>query len=134
MADQQIVLYVVWRGPFRAADAASELTWRTRVETQKYFTRHAGRVDPSRKDINYTEFEVTLYDLWRKQYTLKLKLKPTVDWIQDGDTGGVGELEVGMFFARDWRTWLMFGRRLWGPSSIQRTYSDRVEFGINHTS
>jgi hypothetical protein len=89
--------------------------------------------DPERKDINYTKFELRFYDVWRKTYTLKLKLKPVVDWNLDGDTGAVSEVEGGLFFARDWRAWLMLGGRVWGPSGIASTYDTRVELGVART-
>jgi len=84
----------------------------------------------ARSEINYTKLELTLYDVWRGKYTFKLKGKPTVDWIQDGRTGAVGEIEGGLFFGAGWRTWLMLGHRLWGPDNIKGTYSTRVEMGI----
>ncbi len=87
--------------------------------------------DPDRKDINATKFEFTLYDLWHGRYTMKVKLKPNVDWIQD-KTGAVAEMEIGMLMA-NWRTWLMAGRRAWGPSGIQATYDTRVELGLART-
>jgi hypothetical protein len=89
--------------------------------------------DPDRKDINYTKFELTLYDVWRGTFTTKLKLKPTVDWMQNGKSGAVGEIEVGRFFARDWRAWIMLGHRLWGPEEIKGTYETRLELGITRT-
>jgi hypothetical protein len=89
--------------------------------------------DPSRKGINYTKLELTLYDIWRQEYTFKLKVKPVADWTQDGRTGAVGELEGGLIVARHWRTWLMFGRRLWGPEGIPSTYNNRVEIGVART-
>jgi hypothetical protein len=89
--------------------------------------------DPSRRDIAYTKFELTAYDIWRDTFTAKLKLKPAVDWEADGRTGAVAEVEGGMFFARDWRAWLMFGRRIWGPSEIASTYDTRVELGAART-
>jgi hypothetical protein len=89
--------------------------------------------DESRKDINYTKLEFTLYNLWRQRYTMKLKLKPSVDWIQDGKTGSVGEIEGGLFFARHWRTWLMLGHRLSGPEGIKGTYDTRIEVGLART-
>lgn len=88
--------------------------------------------DPDRKDINYTKFELTFFDALYKIYTLKLKLKPTVNWIEAGESGSVGELEGGMFFARSWRTWLMLGRRLSGPDGVPGTYDKRVEFNVAH--
>ena len=86
--------------------------------------------DPDTKDINYTKFELTFYEVWRGTYTVKLKLKPAVDWVQHGRTGSVGEIEGGLFFRRDWRAWLMLGHRTTGPSGIPSTYSDRVELGV----
>ncbi len=89
--------------------------------------------DSSRRDISHTKFELTAYDVWRDTYTVKLKLKPAVDWEADGRTGAVAEVEGGMFFARDWRTWIMFGRRVWGPSGIASTYDTRLELGAART-
>jgi hypothetical protein len=87
--------------------------------------------DADRADINYTKLELSLYDLWRKTWSMKLKLKPSVDWIMDGQTGAVGEIEGGLNFARHWRGTLMLGRRLWGPEGIGGTYDDRLEMTIS---
>lgn len=89
--------------------------------------------DPDRKDINYTKFEFTFFDTWNQIYTLKLKLKPTVNWIEAGESSSVGELEGGMFFARNWRTWLMLGHRLLGPDDVPGTYDKRVEINVART-
>lgn len=86
--------------------------------------------DPATQDIDYTKFELTLNDTWRRTYTFKLKFKPVVDWTQNGLTGSVGEIEGGLFFRRDWRAWLMLGHRATGPSGIPSTYSDRIEIGV----
>jgi hypothetical protein len=86
--------------------------------------------DDARKDINVTKIELTLGDIWRAEYTFKLKLKPNIDWIEDGRTGAVAEIEGGLLFGRDWRTWLMLGRRAWGPANISGTYKDKVEIGL----
>jgi hypothetical protein len=101
----------------------------SRFETQVQQVNSVGG-DPDRKNISYTKLELTLYDIWRQEYTFKLKVKPTVDWNQDGKTGAVGEIEGGMLFARQWRTWLMLGHRLWGPDGIPGTYENRVEIGV----
>lgn len=102
---------------------------RTLFETQvQQVASVAG--DPDRKDINATKLEFSLYDIWRERYTTKLKLKPNIDWVQDGKTGAVGEVEGGLFFTRDWRAWLMLGHRLWGPEGIQGTYTTKVELGV----
>lgn len=89
--------------------------------------------DGSRDDINRTKFEFILSDVWRQQYTGKLKLKPTLDWVRAGDGGAVFEVEGGMRFARVWRTWLMLGHRVWGDEGVGGTYSKRVEIGIDRT-
>ncbi len=105
---------------------------RTAFETQvQQVVSVAG--DPDRKDINTTRLEFTLYDLWRGEYTAKLKLKPNIDWVQDGKTGAVGEIEGGLFFAQHWRAWLMVGGRLWGPEDIQGTYGTRLQLGLART-
>ena len=102
---------------------------RTLFETQVQQVASVGG-DPDRNDINTTKLEFTLYDIWHGKYTAKLKLKPNVDWVQDGKSGAVGEIEGGFFFARDWRAWLMLGHRLWGPEGIQGTYTAKVELGV----
>lgn len=86
--------------------------------------------DQEREDINYTSFEFNLYVTWQKKYRLKLDLKPTVDWDQDGQTGAVSEIEWRVTFAHDWQTWLMLGARVWGPAGIPGTYNDRIEIGV----
>lgn len=102
---------------------------KSQFETQVQQVNSVGG-DPDRKNISYTKLELTLYDVWRREYTFKLKVKPTVDWTQDGKTGAVGEIEGGILFARYWRTWLMLGHRLWGPDGIPGTYENRVEIGV----
>jgi len=104
-----------------------------RFETEISQTTSFGG-DAARADINYTKLELSLYDLWREKYAFKLKLKPSFDHVKD-DNGAVGEIEGGLYFGekRSWRTWLMLGRRLWGPAGIGGTYDDRVELGLNRT-
>lgn len=89
--------------------------------------------DADRKDIHHTKLEFVLSDVWHRRYTGKLKLKPVVDWIQDGETGAVFEVEGGVNLARGWRTWLMLGHRVWGPEDVAGTYSKRVEIGVTRT-
>jgi hypothetical protein len=89
--------------------------------------------DEERKDINVTKLEFTLYDIWQGRYTTKLKLKPNIDWVQDGKSGAVGEIEGGVFFAEHWRAWLTLGTRVWGPDDIQGTYGKRAELGLART-
>jgi hypothetical protein len=89
--------------------------------------------DDERNDIRNTRLEITAYDVWREKYSFKLKLKPVVDWMQDGKTGATLEFETGWFFARDWKTWIMAGGRVWGPDNIASTYATRVELGISRT-
>lgn len=85
--------------------------------------------DENRKDINYTKFELTLRDTWRKKYFFKLTAKPIVDWENGGNTGAVGKVEGGLIIHGRWRVWLLLGSRLWGSEGIPTTYDKRV--GIN---
>jgi len=104
----------------------------TRFEAELQHTQSVAG-DEARNDIRYTKLELTLNDTWRRSYTFKFKLKTSVDWERGGDTGAVGEIEGGVNFAEQWRTWLMLGRRLWGPAGIGGTYDDRLEFGLSRS-
>ena len=84
--------------------------------------------DEDRTNINYTKFELSLRDTWRKKYWLKLTGKPIVDWEQGGNTGAVAEVQGGWIINRQWRVWIMLGTRLWGEG-VPTTYDQRV--GIN---
>ena len=85
--------------------------------------------DENRKNINYTQFELALRDVWEKKYWLKLTPKPVIDWEKDGTTGAVLELEIGWIINRNWSTWLMLGTQLWGEG-VPSTYDQRVELGV----
>jgi hypothetical protein len=85
--------------------------------------------DAERKDVNYTKFELALRDIWRKVYSLKLTVKPVIDWVQDGKTGAVAELEGAVSVRHDWRVQLMLGGRLWGEG-VASTYGTRVELTV----
>lgn len=82
--------------------------------------------DAARKDINTTKPELALRDLLGSRHWLKLTFKPVIDWVQDGKTGAVLELEGGWNASRDWRFSLMGGARLWGEG-VPGTYDHRVE-------
>jgi hypothetical protein len=82
--------------------------------------------DADRRNINYTKFELSLRDLWRQKYRMKLTAKPIVNWMQDGNTGAVAELEGGWNIHRHWWVDLMFGTRLWGEG-VPTTYDQRIE-------
>jgi hypothetical protein len=85
--------------------------------------------DQDRKDINYTKFELALRDVWRKAYSLKFTAKPVIDWVQDGKTGAVAELEGGVTLEQGWRVLLILGGRLWGEG-VPSTYGTRVELTV----
>jgi hypothetical protein len=101
-----------------------ELTFRTQVQQ---VVSVAG--DADRKDINYTKLEFGLrYFLWKK-IRFKLDLKPVIDYIQNGQTGAIAELEGRIRFARIWEVWVMLGQKAWGEG-IPSTYEKRVEIGV----
>jgi hypothetical protein len=88
--------------------------------------------DPERKDVNYTKFELALRDVWRKVYSLKLTAKPVIDWVQDGKTGAVAELEGAMMLQHNWKFQLMLGGLLWGEGTAS-TFGTRVELTVGKT-
>jgi hypothetical protein len=85
--------------------------------------------DADAKDINYSKLELELLDTWKSRYFLKLTVKPVVDWVKDGNTGAVAELEGAMSFGGGWRTALMAGTRVWGPA-VASTYGARLELTV----
>jgi hypothetical protein len=87
--------------------------------------------DPSAKDINYTKFELGIGDVWRQDYSIKLTVKPAIDWQQEGKTGAVAELEGGLNLSPGWRLSLMLGGQLWG-AGVPSTYSKRAELKLRH--
>ena len=88
--------------------------------------------DSERKDINYTKFELALRDVWRKLYSLKLTAKPVVDWVQNGKTGAVAELEGAVSLQHNWNLKLMLGGLLWGEGTAS-TYGTRLEVTVGKT-
>ena len=88
--------------------------------------------DPERKDINYTKFELALRDAWRKVYSLKFTAKPVIDWVQDGKTGAVAELEGAATLQHNWKLQLMLGGLLWGEGTAS-TYGTRLELTVGKT-
>lgn len=88
--------------------------------------------DAERKDVNYTKLELALRDVWRKLYSLKLTAKPVIDWVQDGKTGAVAEVEGAVMLQHNWKLQLMLGGLLWGEGTAS-TYGTRVELTVGKT-
>jgi hypothetical protein len=82
--------------------------------------------DADRQGINNTKPEIELRDTIGSECRLKLTFKPTIDWIQDGKTGAVLELEGEWNPNRDWRFSLMGGANLWGQG-LSGIYQRRVQ-------
>lgn len=87
--------------------------------------------DPDRTDINYTKLDLSLRDAWRRHW-VKGAVNMRVDWIQNGRTGAVGELEYGYRPSRPWRVWLMGGGLLWGEG-VKGTYGRRITLSASRT-
>ena len=88
--------------------------------------------DADRKNISHTRPELALRDRLGGNYWLKLTLKPTIDWIQDGKSGAVLELEGGLDAGRGWRFSLMGGTHTWGQG-VPGIYRRRAELVVGRS-
>ncbi|MBL8349094.1 MAG: hypothetical protein JNL87_02165 [Burkholderiaceae bacterium] len=86
--------------------------------------------DPDRADINQTKFELEWRDNWPGGHHAKATVKPVIDWVGGGRSGGVLELEGGWPLDRRWALALMAGGRLWGEG-VPGTYATRVELKLS---
>ncbi|HEY2559379.1 MAG TPA: hypothetical protein VGI48_06700 [Caldimonas sp.] len=111
-------------GSLRAGSAIHEFSFAPLV---RQIVSVAG--DPDSKDINYTKIELAVRDAWRSDFSLKLTLKPVIDWKQDGNTAAVAELEGAWTFESGWHASLMGGARAWG-GSVPSTYDRRLELTV----
>ena len=87
--------------------------------------------DPTRKDISQTKFELEWRDTWPGGHYGKATVKPVIDWVGNGRTGSVLELEGGWVIDPRWTLALMGGVLLWGEG-VPGTYSRRVELKLAH--
>ena len=87
--------------------------------------------DPARSDINQTKLELEWRDTWEGGHYAKGTAKPIVDWVGNGRTGAVLELEGGWTLDPRWTIALLAGGRLWGEG-VPGTYSKRVELKLVH--
>jgi hypothetical protein len=70
--------------------------------------------DPDRTDINQTKFELEWRDYWAAGHYAKATAKPVVDWVGNGQTGAVLDLEGGWPLDPQWSMAFMIGGLLWG--------------------
>jgi len=96
------------------------------VQVQQVFS-FAG--DPARKDINQTKFELEWRDAWPSGHYAKATAKPVIDWIGNGQTGAVLEVEYGFPLDPRWGLAVMAGGLLWGEG-VPSTYSTRGEIKL----
>jgi len=85
--------------------------------------------DPGRKDINQTKFELEWRDTWQGGHYAKATAKPVIDWVGNGQTGAVVELEGGWAVDRHWTLALLIGAPLWGEG-VPGTYRSRAEIKV----
>jgi hypothetical protein len=113
--------------PLAAGDAAGQGDRRTISLQVQQAVSVAG--DEARKDVNQTKIELE----WRHdrgRHYLKSTLKPYIDWVQDGKTGGVLEVEGGVPLSRHWAAAVMLGGLLWGKG-VPGTYESRAEVKVS---
>jgi hypothetical protein len=96
------------------------------VQLQQVFS-FAG--DPARNDINQTKLELAWRDTWVGGHYAKVTAKPVVDWVGDGQTGAVLELEGGWVLDPRWTLAFMAGHLLWG-AGVPSTYQTRAEIKV----
>jgi len=89
--------------------------------------------DSDRRRFSFTRFDLSTHSVWRRRYTTVLRVRPTIDWVADGRSGAVAEIEGGRIFSREWRAWLMTGRQVWGTAEIASTYDTRIGLGVVRT-
>jgi hypothetical protein len=82
--------------------------------------------DAQRTDINQTRLEIEARANWPTGRFAKATFRPVVDWVGDGQTGAVLEVEGGRPAGRQWLLSVMGGFRLWG-AGVPSTYSKRLE-------
>lgn len=98
------------------------------VQVQQVFS-FAG--DPARNDINQTKFELEWRDAWPSGHYVKATAKPVIDWVGNGQTGAVLEVEYGLPLDPRWGLAVMAGGLLWGEG-VPSTYSTRAEIKLIH--
>lgn len=82
--------------------------------------------DPARKNINTTKPELALRDVIGSDFSLKLTFKPVIDWVNEGKTSGVLELEGVWNIEADWRLTCLAGAGLWGRG-VSGYYGRKLE-------
>ncbi|MBK7657751.1 MAG: hypothetical protein IPJ28_00790 [Betaproteobacteria bacterium] len=109
------------RGPLGAGPAGTQASTSLQASQAVSFGG-----DAARNDTNLTKFE---WD-WRLDHPAghyaKAVAKPSIDWVQGGKTGAVGEIEGGWAVSRDWTLILLGGGLLWGEG-VGGTYGRRLE-------
>jgi hypothetical protein len=87
--------------------------------------------DPSTKDINKTNLDLTGKYAWRDDTYVYLKIKGVVNW-EDSDsdqTGSVAEVKGSLNFGRRWSGWFLYGHLVSGPTAPGMYYS-KISFGV----
>jgi hypothetical protein len=85
--------------------------------------------DAARKDINQTKIELEWRGTWGPGHFAKATAKPVVDWVDDGKTGAVLEIEGGWWVNREWTMAVLAGGLLWGKG-VPGTYETRGELKL----
>jgi hypothetical protein len=85
--------------------------------------------EPARTDINQTKLELEWGGTWGPGHFAKATAKPVADWVGDGKTGAVLEVEGGWFVNREWTIALLAGGLLWGKG-VPGTYETRGELKV----
>ena len=85
--------------------------------------------DPARDDINQTKFELEWRNTWGVGHYAKATAKPVIDWVGNGQTGAVLDVEGGWRIGPQWTLAALVGGRLWGEG-VPGTYAGRAEIKV----
>ena len=85
--------------------------------------------DQARNDINQTKLEIEWRETWGPGHFLKATAKPVVDWVGNGQTGGVLDVEAGWWISPRWTVAVLAGGLLWGKG-VPSTYEGRAEIKL----
>lgn len=85
--------------------------------------------DPSAKDINKTNGELTAKKTWRDNTYVTVKLRAVTDWEKSAYTGGAVEFKGSLNINPRWSIWVQYGHGAWNQDATGM-YQSKIGFGL----